>query len=189
MFIPALFAAMGTAGAGAGAAAVAGSSFVGASSTALSVLSTGLSVLGSLASASQQQDMANYNAKILSQNATIERQQAMARESAQRREANQILGMQRAGFAQAGAGLDGSAADVMLQSATNAELDSMMIRYEGDLRARGLKEQARQERFSGKTAMTQGYFNAAGSILGGVGDYMRGREDARYRSTMLGRMA
>lgn len=153
------------------------------------MLSTGFQVVSSIMQGQQQAAMHNYNASILNQNARIERQQADAREEAKRRETAMVLGSQRAAFAQAGAGLDGSAADVMLQSATNAELDSMMIRYEGDLRARGLKEQARQERLSGKTAMTQGYFNAAGSILGGVGDYMRGREDARYRSTMLGRMA
>lgn len=153
------------------------------------MLSTGLQVFSSIMQGQQQQAMANYNAKILDQNAQIERQQTVARESKQRRESNQVLGMQRAAFAQSGAGLDGSAADVMAQSATNAELDAMMIRYEGDLRARGLKEQAKQERFAGKTALTQGYFNAAGSILGGAGDYLRSQADAQYRSTTLGRMA
>lgn len=121
-----------------------------------------------------QQDAANYNAEIQSQNARVARQQAGAREEAHRRQARQVLGEQRAALAQAGAGLSGSAADVYGQSAANAELDALNIRYEGELDARGLLAQSELTTFEGKvsgmnakSAKRAGYVNAASSLLAG----------------------
>lgn len=117
--------------------------------------------------AKAQQAAANYNAQILEQNAATERQQANLREETQRRQARQVLGAQAASLAQAGIGLGGgSAADLMEQSATNAELDALSIRYEGDMRARGLLASAEQERYQGRVA---GYNARQASISGGLG--------------------
>lgn len=134
---------------------------------------TALKTVGQLQAADAQSQTARYNAKMANQQAEVERQQTLAREEAQRRQAAQVLGQQRAAFAQSGGGMGGSAADVMQQSSAMAELDALTIRYEGDLRARGLDAQAEQERFAARTARKQGYFQAAGTILGGVGDYMK----------------
>jgi hypothetical protein len=153
----------------------------------LSVASTAMSAIGAIQQGNNAKAAADYNAGIMEQNATIERQQATAREETQRRQARQILGEQRAGFSQAGIGLGGSASDIMDESATNAELDALTLRYEGDLRARGLMAQAESERFQGRNARTAGYMGAAGSILGGIGGYMGRQEDNRYRSEMLRR--
>lgn len=113
-----------------------------------------------------------YNAEIDAQNARVARQQANAREEAQRRQAKQVLGEQRAALAQAGIGLSGSAADVYQQSATNAELDALNIRYEGELQARGLLAQSELNTYQGKasrmnagSARRGGYTNAAATIL------------------------
>lgn len=130
-------------------------------------------------SAKAQQAAADYNARVMEQNAATERQQANAREEMQRRQARQVLGEQAAGLAQAGIGLgSGSALDVMQQSATNAELDALSIRYEGDLRARGLLASAEQESYQGRvarmnarTATTSGALGVASSILGGASRY------------------
>lgn len=115
-----------------------------------------------------------YNAEIERQNATVARQQANAREEAQRRQARQILGEQRAALSQAGIGLSGSAADVYRQSATNAELDALNIRYEGELAARGLLAQSELSRFEGGVsrmnagiAKRASYMDAASSLLSG----------------------
>jgi len=77
-----------------------------------------------------------------------------------------------AAFAQSGGGFSGSAADVMKQSATNAELDSLMIRYESDLKATGLKNQAAGEEYAGKVAKQAGYYGAIGSVLSGGSTYL-----------------
>jgi hypothetical protein len=126
------------------------------------------------ANARSQQDADKYNATIASQNAAVARQQASAREEAQRRQARQVLGEQRAALSQAGIGLAGSAADVYGASANAAELDALNIRYEGELDARGLLAQSSLSSFEGqvagrnaRTASQAGGLNAASSLLAG----------------------
>lgn len=116
----------------------------------------------------------DYNAQVAATNAATARQQAGAREEAQRRQARQILGTQRAALAQAGIGLSGSAADVYGQSVANAEVDALNIRYEGDLEARGLLAGATLDTYSGqvartnaKTAKRAGYLDTASALLSG----------------------
>lgn len=152
---------------------------------ALMIASTAMQAIGAIQQGNSAQAAANYNAAILDQNATVERQQAGAREDAKRREARMILGSQRAAFAQSGGGMGGSAADVMQESAINAELDALTLRYEGDLRARGMNAEAAGERFAGAQAQRQGYFSAAGSILGGAARYGEYSENKRLRTETL----
>ncbi len=125
--------------------------------------------------AKAQANADEFNAETGRQNAAATRQQADAREEAQRRQARQRLGEQRAALSQAGAGLSGSAADVYGQSATNAELDALNIRYEGDIQARGLLIGAQQDqmqagisRINGRTARQAGTLNAASNLLTGA---------------------
>lgn len=152
---------------------------------ALIIAGTAMQAIGAIQQGNAARGAANYNAAMLDQNAATERQQAGAREDAQRRRAAQVLGSQRAAFAQSGGGMGGSAADVMQQSAINAELDALTLRYEGDLRARGMESQAVGERFAGKQAQRQGYMQAVGSILGGVGQYQSYQADKTYREETL----
>jgi hypothetical protein len=125
--------------------------------------------------AKSQAQADEYNAEMGRLNAASARQQADAREEAQRRQARQVLGEQRAALSQAGAGLSGSAADVYGQSATNAELDALNIRYDGELQARGLLAGAAQDsmqaqisRTNARTARSAGTLNAASTLLAGA---------------------
>jgi hypothetical protein len=138
---------------------------------ALIIAGTAVQAIGAIQQGNAAKAAADYNASMLDRNAEIERSQANQREEAKRREVRQVLGQQRAAFAQSGGGMEGSAADVMQQSAINAELDALTLRYEGDIRARGMESEARMERFAGKQAQKAGYFKAAGSILSGAGAY------------------
>jgi len=115
-----------------------------------------------------------YEATIAAQNAQVARQQANAREEAQRRHARQVLGDQRAALAESGVGLSGSSADIYRQSAANAELDALNIRYEGELAARGLLAQSELDRYGGrvdrsnaKGAKRAGTLDAATTLLTG----------------------
>jgi len=133
---------------------------------------TGLMAYGNIQQGKNQQKLHDYNAKMLRQNADVENSQGNAREEAHRRQARQVLGKQAAIVAQSGGGFGGSSADIMKQSATNAELDSMMIRYESQLKSKGMKDQAEAEVYSGKLAKQQGYYNALSSILSGGSAYV-----------------
>jgi len=143
-------------------------------STAVGVVSAINASNAQAAGYESQKQAADYNATIQSQNAAVARQQAGAREEAQRRQARQVLGEQRAALSQAGIGLAGSAADVYGQSAANAELDALNIRYEGELDARGLLAQSELTRYEGKvagmnakSAKSAGRLDAASALLAG----------------------
>lgn len=128
-----------------------------------------MAAYGNIAMGKAQQKSHEYTAQQLDQAAAVENQQGNAREEAQRRQASQILGTQRAMTAQGGTGMGGSAADVMQQSAINAELDSLMIRYESNIKSKGMKEAAVGERYAGAVAKTSGNYGAVSSILSGAG--------------------
>lgn len=152
---------------------------------ALIIAGTAVKAIGAIQQGAAAESAANYNAAMMERDAVSERQLASEREAAKRRETTAILASQRAAFAQSGGGMGGSAADVMRQSGINAELDALTLRYEGDMRARGLESGAVSERYAGKQAKTQSYFNAAGTILGGFGDYQGYQETKRYRTQSM----
>jgi hypothetical protein len=127
-----------------------------------------IGAVGAIAQGQQAKNAADYNAKVDEQNATITRQQANQREEIFRKEARQNLGRQRAALAESGVGMGGSGADIIKDSALNMELDALNIRYQGDLEARGLVEQAKMSRLEGRQRRANAGLQAAGSILGGV---------------------
>ena len=124
------------------------------------------------------QDAANYNAILKQQQSALELQQSGAREEQARRASRQVLGQQRAALAQAGIGLGGSALDIEEQSADRAELDALTMRYEGDLRSKGLLAAAEGARYEGRVARAAGdnamkgaYLSAGASLLSAAGSY------------------
>jgi len=172
-FVMPLFAALGTAaGAPAAAAGIAG----------LSIASGALGVVGAIqqgqqasAAAKSEANMAEYNAKV----AEIQARQAYAaagvQEDETRRRGRVALGNQIAASAEAGAGLNG---DLLRESVYGIEEDSMAIRYEGDLKAQGLKDAAALQRSAaavardrGKRAVTASYLNAGSSVLNAATSY------------------
>jgi hypothetical protein len=132
-----------------------------------------------------QENFAEYNAKLESQNATIQREQTVSKEESLRKRVAQIIGAQEAATAQSGGGFGGSSEDLMMQSSLNAEMDILTTRYEGDLRARGFDINAAGERFSGSAAKRAGYAEAAGSILSGVANYGLARGSNTNKTTNL----
>ena len=149
-----------------------------ATSAAMSAVGAIQQGMAAQAQAKAAQGAAEYNATIKRQQAASELQQANAREEQQRRGTRQVLGQQRAALAQAGIGMGGSALDIEEQSADRAELDALTMRYEGDLRAKGLLAAAEGAEYegraaisAGKNAMTGAYLSAGASLLSAAGSY------------------
>lgn len=149
-----------------------------AASAAVSAVGAIQQGMAAQAQAKAAQGAAEYNATIKRQQAASELQQANAREEQQRRGTRQVLGQQRAALAQAGIGMGGSALDIEEQSADRAELDALTMRYEGDLRAKGLLAAAEGAEYegraaisAGKNAMTGAYLSAGASLLSAAGSY------------------
>lgn len=119
-----------------------------------------------------------YNATVERNNAQVARDQANAKEEAQRRHFDALQGQAIAGVAQSGTGFDGSNMDLLKQNAINNELDALTIRYEGQNQANGLMAQSQLDtynagvsRMNASNAETAGYFNAGSALLSGATKY------------------
>lgn len=135
---------------------------------ALPWVSAAVGAVGAIQQGQQARVTADYNAKQEEVSADVARRNAAAREDAQRREARKFLGRQRAAIAESGTGFGGSATDIMIESAMDAELDALNIRYQGDLEARGLTEQAKLTRLEGKQRQANYGLQAVSSVLNGA---------------------
>lgn len=147
----------------------------------MAVVVGGMQAVGAIQQGRQANAAAKHNAGLMEQNARQVRLEAAAREDAQRRQARQLAGTQRASIAQSGTGFSGSAADIMEQSATMAELDALTTRYEGETRAQGLLAQAEQTRWEGNQARKASYLQAGTSLLSSYADYTNASATRDYR--------
>lgn len=154
-------------------AAVGGGSALAGAATVLGAVST---VAGGFAQSNQLKAQAQadqYNALVGRQKSAATLAASNQQEEQQRRVARLASGERRAAIAQSGAGLGGSNADIDRQSEIMSELDSLNIRYTGQLQSGGLLNQAnldeasaRSNRKAAKSAVTGGFINAATGILG-----------------------
>jgi hypothetical protein len=132
------------------------------------------------AKAQQEHEASNinlYQAKLAERNATNVTNQAAAQESTQRRKARAFLGEQRAAMAQSGFDPNsGSMEGLYDQSAANAELDALNIRYEGLLKRKGLLAQRELYKYQSEIHLDniqkiymQAGLKAASSMFSGFG--------------------
>lgn len=139
---------------------------------ALLVVGTLISGAGAIYSANAQKAEARYSRQIAERNATIVQQQAAVSEAAARRDGRRAIGKIQAGYGASGVvGNEGSPLDVLENSATEAELDALTIRYNGELGAMGYKDDARLATMRGRAAGTEGAFRAGSALLSGATAY------------------
>lgn len=155
-------------------AVAAGSTAAVSTSTYLAAAAAAAAVASSLASAQSQRKAATYNARVAGNNSTIAANQASVNEDAQRRRADMALGREAAGAAASG-GLSGTNLDTFQQSATNAELDALNIRYQGKLGVQSATEQQGLDEMNASAANESGYLNAGAAALSSYGSYQRGQ--------------
>ena len=135
---------------------------------ALPYITAAIEAASAMQQGRQARATAEYNAKQQEVSADVARRQAAEREQMQRNETRKLLGKQRAAIAESGVGFGGSSQDIYLQSARDAELDALNLRYAGELGSRGLMGQAAAERMEGRARARQAGYQAVGSVLGGV---------------------
>lgn len=100
-------------------------------------------------------------------------QVSATQEATQRRQSREFLGRQAAAFAQAGVG-PGSSTDVMRQSAVDAELDAMNIRYRGALTKFGYDYNSQAAIEEGRAQKKNANLMAGATLLKGVSNYYNG---------------
>lgn len=133
----------------------------------LLVAAAGLQAAGTLKAGMDANAAGKYNAKKAKRAAAVSRDQAAAAMIRQDKEARKAMGAMRAAYGAAGVTVEGSPLEVLAESAANAELDRLTIKYRGELAAQGYESDAALSKFEGKSALTGSLFKAAGTILGG----------------------
>ena len=84
---------------------------------------------------------------------------------------DRVLGNQRAGFAANGLALDGSAADVIAETATEGQLDIDTIRWNSNLSADNLRYQAKIDKMNAKAERRAAPLAFLAPTLNGIASY------------------
>jgi hypothetical protein len=128
-----------------------------------------LQTKGILDEAQMQHNVGKYNAEIDRQNAQLAIMQSREDERKQRVYGRKALGDIRSGYAASGITMEGSAMDILEESAANAELDALSIRHGGYAKATAYRSQAQMAEYQGAEAMRAGRTKAAATILSTAG--------------------
>lgn len=117
-----------------------------------------------------QRNQASAESKALSQEARTTAEQTAAAEDIQRRQARQFLSNQAAAIAQSGAGFTDTSKKLQQQSAIDAEMDALAIRYQGQLKQSGLNAAAKNAKARSGTALIGAGLGAGTAVLTGKSD-------------------
>ena len=152
-----------------------------ATSAAISTAATVASSVSQYQQGSAQAAADRYNARAAQVQAATVDQQTTAAEQQQRDKARDFLGNAVATSAETGVGVSGSRAQVLGQSAEDAEYQTLLTRYQGHLQSQGLraqasllKTQAQGAETFGKEALFTGLVSAGAQGLAGYGRYKLG---------------
>lgn len=113
----------------------------------------------------QQRNAADYNSKVLRNEAAVSGMQGNEATNTELRKGQMAIGRSTAAAVESGGGVQGSTGSVLHQNAANAELDALNVRYAGLLRKNSYDEQAGLDTAQGKDAMAGSFLSGAGSLL------------------------
>lgn len=137
----------------------------------LSAITAGGALLGAVGKIKQGEAAAKageFNAEIAEQNAADTLVLGAEEERRVRVMARKTIGQARASIGASGIQADASALDVLQESAANAEMDAISIRYQTYKKAQTFKNDAALARMGGGAGLSSSLFGAAGSILTGI---------------------
>jgi len=181
----------GAAGLATGQAIGAAGAFLGSTAGMLTVGGLGVAALGQIqagqaaaAQAKGQEAMAQYNARVQQQEAEMAAQQSLYRQSLHNREMSRAQGALLANLAASGVSAsEGTPLLIQQTQATEAEMDRLMIAYQGQISSGRSMSQASLDRLQGsiygqraKNEATTGYLKAGTSLLTGFGQYFADKE-------------
>jgi hypothetical protein len=131
--------------------------------------STGMKAVGAIQQGAAEQTAANYNKKVARAQASQEREKA-AFDEARSRNANEFqLQDMAADWAKSGLRLDsGTPLEMMARSAGEMETDALLIRREGQIKAKYYDAEAAMANKRGRAAMSAGLMGSAISVLDGA---------------------
>jgi hypothetical protein len=113
---------------------------------------------------------AEYNANLAEQSAEVELARGIEIERRVRVQGRKALGDMRANYSASGVTMEGSPLEVLEESAANAELDALNVKYESESKAAMLRNEAGLERYKAKQYRRGAKIGAAAGLLGTAGD-------------------
>jgi len=130
---------------------------------------TAVAAVGAVRQGQAASAAANYNAQLAERNAQAAEAQGAAAAEAQQRDAQRKIGTAVALYGASGVQTDtGSPADVLADSARNASLDNLNIKYNARLRALGLQAQSNLDTANAANSKSAGNINATSQLLSGA---------------------
>lgn len=124
-----------------------------------------MTAIGAGVQGEQAKQAGDYNAKVMGNEAAVSGMESNQATLATLRKGNMALGRSTTAAVESGGGVHGSTGAVLHQSATNAELDALNVRYSGLLRQNSYTQQAALDESQGKDAMASDFIGGAGGIL------------------------
>lgn len=134
------------------------------------VASAAIAAVGAVRTAQAQSAAADYNSKVASLNAQAAEQQGQAAAEAQQRDSQRRIGTALASYGASGVQTDtGSPTDVLAQSARDATLDNLTIKYNAKMRALGYQMQGNLDSANASNTASAGVLSGTAAMLGGLG--------------------
>ena len=128
-----------------------------------------------------------YNAKLAEREATESKEAAAYEESKFRKGAERLKATQRARYAKAGITFEGSPLDVMAQTASELEMDALMIRRGGQLGYQRYTAESELYKYAGRSALLRGRSARRASQWGMAATGMKGGSELAFLSSLRGK--
>lgn len=133
------------------------------------IAAASVSAYGAHQAAKSQEDVADYNAKVARNNAIAAKNSASYDADRLRDRNKRLRATQATSYLKAGVTLEGSAQDVMYDSALEGEMDALSVVYKGQLEINSQGAGADIYKMQGGAARQTGQYAVASSVLSGVG--------------------
>lgn len=139
-------------------------------SSAMSVAGSAIGAVGSIASGAAASSSYKAQAAFADRQAQMTRQKG-AYEGARLKDQNdRQLASMRGQYLSSGIALEGSALDVLQDSATEASLDEQALRFGTEVNASNLNWQAKMARGNARSSMMGGFLDAGAGFVKGLSD-------------------
>lgn len=134
----------------------------------LPLIGAAISAVGTIASAAAQSASYKAQAQYAERQSQMALQQGAYESGRMRDRTTRQIANMRAQYLSSGIALEGSPADVIADSATQASLDEQAVKYSAQVRSDNYAFEGRLARANAKSAMMGGFLGAAGAIVGGL---------------------
>lgn len=143
--------------------------------TPMLIAGAGLSAFGQYQAGEEAAATSKYNQQVKEREAQAAEQRAMVESRRQAQEASRKMSTLRAGLGASGAVTsEGTPLAILGEQARQSELENLMVGYEGQTQAAGLREEGKQIRRAGKAERRASRIGAGASLLTGFGMGMKG---------------